>query len=244
MCWIFSNKQKRLSKEKLFIDIHSHILPGIDDGAETLEESLEMILAMKNVGYVKLIMTPHTMADVYKNTPLTIKKRLEFLQSKLIENGIDIEIEAASEYYLDDGFLKHLESGNILHFGERYVLVETSFNDKPINMEEMIFEIVSRGYIPVLAHPERYRYIKDFKKEYSRLKDLGLLFQVNMKSLTGASGKIAKEKVQFLINKGYVDFIGSDAHRVRDITHIQNVQKLDIMDTIFNRNKILNNTLI
>ena len=241
--WIFGKKKIKKSQYKLYVDIHSHILPAIDDGSNSIDESIDMLKAMQEAGYSKVITTPHIMVDVYKNNPKIIKQKLEFVREAISKEGVDIEIEAAAEYYLDDGFIKHLEDGDVLIFGNNYLLFETSYVDRPINMEDMIFEIQSFGYTPVLAHPERYRYIKDLQKEYSRLKDLGVLFQLNLNSLIGGYGKDAKRKAEFLINSGYIDFLGSDAHGVRHIEGIKKVKSSDIFDVVFRKNEILNNTL-
>ena len=240
--WIFGKREYK-SKNNLFTDIHSHILPGIDDGAKGFSESLDMLKAMQDAGYKKLITTPHIMADVYKNTPASIRSKLEDLKAEAKRNGIEIKIEAAAEYYLDDGFIRHLNSGDVLSFGANYLLFESSYMDKPINLEEMIFEMQSSGYTPVLAHPERYRYINNLESEYKRLKELGVLFQLNLNSLIGGYGKSAKKKAEFLIQKGMVSFLGSDAHGLRHIEDIKRVKSLEVFDTIFKNNNILNDTL-
>ena len=241
--WIFGKKDKRVSKFKLTTDIHSHMLPAIDDGSNSLEESINMLKAMQDAGYSKVITTPHIMVDVYKNTPKIIREKLAFLREEANLQGLNIEIEAGAEYYLDDGFLEHLNSGDILSFGDNYLLFETSYMDRPINMEEMIFEIQSAGYKPVLAHPERYRYINDMEVEYRKLKDLGLLFQLNLNSLIGGYGKSAKHKAEFLAKRGFVSFLGSDVHNLKHIEGIKKAKSSDIFDAIFRNNNILNDSL-
>jgi len=241
--WIFKKKKKRVSQYSLDVDIHSHILPGIDDGSGSLEESLEMLKSFKEAGYSKLIATPHVMVDVYRNTPAIVNEKLKLLKAEVKKNGIDIELEAAAEYYLDDGFLEHLNSGNLLTFGDDYLLFETSYMDRPINLEDMIFEIQAAGYKPVFAHPERYRYINNLEQEYRRLKDLGLYFQVNLNSLIGGYGKSAKQKAEFLVKNGMVSFLGSDAHGLKHIEGVKKVKSLDIFDEIFKNNTILNGNL-
>ena len=244
--WIFGKKDKKedgVSEFKLSTDLHSHMLPAIDDGSQSLEESINMLRAMQGAGYSKVITTPHIMVDVYRNTPKTVREKLEFLREEASLQGLSVVIDAAAEYYLDDGFLEHLSSGDVLSFGDNYLLFETSYVDRPINMEDMIFEIQSAGYKPVLAHPERYRYINDMEVEYSKLKDLGVLFQINLNSLIGGYGKSAKQKAEFLIKRGFVNFLGSDAHGVKHIEGVKKAKKLDIFDTIFRNNNILNDSL-
>ena len=241
--WHFGRKKKRVNEFNLSTDLHSHIIPGIDDGSKTLEESIAMLRAMQNIWYSKVITTPHIMVDVYRNTPKIVREKLELLREEANSKGLSIEIDAAAEYYLDDGFLEHLNSGDILSFGDKYLLFETSYMDKPINMEEMIFEIQSAGFKPVLAHPERYRYINDMEVEYSKLKKLGVLFQLNLNSLIGGYGKSAKQKAEFLIKKGWISFLGSDAHSLKHIEGIKKAKSLNIFDTIFKNNNILNDNL-
>lgn len=241
--WIFGKKEKRVSEFTLSTDLHSHILPAIDDGSSSLEESIEMLRAMQEAGYNKLIVTPHVMVDVYRNTPKIVRQKLELLRDEASLQGLDIKIDAAAEYYLDDGFLEHLSSKDMLSFGDNYLLFETSYMDRPINMEEMIFEIQSAGFKPVLAHPERYRYINDLEKDYSKLKELGVLFQLNLNSLIGGYGKSAKQKAEFLVKKGMVSFLGSDAHGLKHIEGIKKVKNSEIFDTIFRNNTILNDSL-
>ncbi len=241
--WFFRKKEKRVSEFTLTADLHSHILPAIDDGAASLEESIAMLKTIKEAGYNKVITTPHIMADIYRNTPKIIREKLTLLRDKIALQGLDIEINAAAEYYLDDGFLEHLTSGDVLSFGDNYLLFETSYMERPINLEEIIFEIQAAGFKPVLAHPERYRYISDLEKEYSKLKEFGVLFQLNLNSLIGGYGKSAKQKAEFLVKKGWVDFLGSDAHSVKHIEGIKKMKNLDIFDTIFKNNTILNDNL-
>jgi len=151
----------------LKVDVHSHLIPGIDDGSQSMEESLLLLQGMKDLGYEKIITTPHIMKDSYCNTPEIIRNGLAELREAAKEKRINIVIEAAAEYYLDDGFLDHLERGDMMTLEGKYILFETSYFAKPLQLEEMIFEISAAGYIPVMAHPERYRYIKDPKLEYS-----------------------------------------------------------------------------
>ncbi len=239
--WFFKKSKKNEAKYRLTTDIHSHILPSLDDGAKSLGESIAMLKAMQELGYEKIVATPHIMADVYKNTPAKIKKSLALLQKEAKLRGLKIKIEAAAEYYLDDGFLEHLERGDILTFGENYLLFESSFSHKPYYLEDMIFEIQANGYTPVFAHPERYRYISNPAKEYATLKDIGVLFQMNLNSLAGAYGKESKHKAEYLVNNGLVDFVGSDAHGLRHIEGLKEVRRLDIYNSIFKKNRVLNN---
>ena len=244
---IFSFFKKKEVKERgpvLKVDLHSHLIPGIDDGSQSMEESLLLLKGMEKLGYEKVITTPHIMLDAYKNTSETIRNGLKTLQESAAKEGIEIEIEAAAEYYLDDGFEELLKKGDILTIKGKYLLFETSYFAKPMQLEEMIFSITSAGYIPLMAHPERYRYVKDLLKEYGRFKELGVMFQVNLNSFGRHYGKDAKYKANFLRKEGMIDFLGSDVHHAKQVDTLANVFLLDAYKDIFIHNTILNNKLI
>lgn len=206
------------------VDMHSHILPGIDDGAATVEQSLELVRAMKELGYRKLIMTPHIMSDFYRNTPEIIRECLQVLQEAVMAEGIDIELACAAEHYLDEALLQKLEDNEeLLTFGDKYLLFETSFLNEPLNLREAIFRMQSLGYKPVLAHPERYTYFYGKFDDLVRLREQGVLLQPNLNSLTGYYSPGAKMIIEKLIDNGLVDFLGSDAHSLK---HVANLQKV------------------
>jgi len=240
---LFKKRSKVLDTE-LLVDIHSHIIPSIDDGAKDMNESISLVKSMKSLGYKKLITTPHIMADTYINTPTIIREGLDRLRLELKREDISIDIECGAEYYLDDGFSDILKGGDILTIKDRYILFETSHYAKPINLEDTIFNILSMGLIPILAHPERYRYIKSNHKEYARLKDLGVMFQSNINSFGGGYGKDAKAKALFLSKEGYIDFLGSDVHGKRHTDMLSRVFNSNEYRDIFRKNTILNSQLI
>lgn len=240
----FFKKEKRKNSPCLNVDLHSHLIPGIDDGSKNMEESLELLKGLEKIGYKKVITTPHIMSDSYKNTPEIINSGLVDLKNAAQNEKISVEIEAAAEYYLDDGFLDLLDRSEILTVAGKYLLFETSYVSKPLQFEEMIYSITSSGYIPILAHPERYRYIKDPNKEFSRMKELGVKFQVNLNSFGGHYGKEAKLKADFLSKEGVIDFLGSDVHHIKHVNSLHNLVRSPIYDDILNNNTILNDTLI
>lgn len=162
-----------------------------------MEESMTLLRGLEALGYEKVITTPHIMLDAYRNTPESINSGLTLLRESAKAEGIGLEIEAAAEYYIDDGFHALLKKGDLMIVKDKYLLFETSYISKPLQLEEMIFEIGTAGYTPLMAHPERYRYIKDPEKEYTRLKDLGVVFQSNLNSFGGHYGKSAKSLVNF-----------------------------------------------
>ena len=222
------------------VDIHSHLLPGIDDGAQTLKESLELIKQFHLLGYSKLITTPHIISDHYPNNREIIYEKLYHVQESLKLEDIDITLEAGAEYYLDIHFLNLIEDRYLLTFMKHYVLFETDYITKPIVLEEVIHSLLEKGYIPVLAHPERYRYLNNNIEAYKRLKALGVLFQVNAKSLYNQS-KSTSNMAHQLINHGLVDFIGSDAHRIRDLRKLEHFLKSRTCQKMLKCNIIKNN---
>ena len=220
-------------------DIHSHILPSIDDGSKSMKESILMIKEFEKLGYQKLIVTPHVMSDSYPNTQTSILNQLDLVRSELIKENINIEIEASAEYYLDLEFFKLLKNRDILPFKNKFLLFETSYISKPNILEKAIFEILSSGFIPVLAHPERYYYMHNTLDEYIILKELGVLFQLDLMSLLKYKRDTYKVSM-WLIKNGLIDFLGSDVHRVNDIQKIQKVINNKEYKKIFKYNNIQN----
>lgn len=198
-------------------DIHSHLIPGIDDGVKTEEESAEMLRGFVNLGYKKVITTPHIMGDHYRNTPEIIFEGLEKIKSVAVRENIPVTIQAAAEYYIDDLFLQKLSSGNLLTLGGKYLLFEISYMNPPENLSRVIFDMNVSGYKPLMAHPERYPFWYEKFEEYHKLKELGVLFQLNIGSLAGYYGGLPKKIAERMIDEGLVDFIGSDLHGIRHL---------------------------
>ena len=240
MFGLFSKKNIPILK----VDIHSHLIPNIDDGSKSLDESLILLEGMQNLGYEKVITTPHIMFDSYKNTPNIINSRLNTLRKVSLDEGLNIQIEASAEYYIDEGFENIINNREFLPIQNKYILLETSYISKPMQLEETIFAITTLGYIPILAHPERYMYIKNLSLEYTRLKELGVLFQIDLNSLIGYYGKSAKSKVEFLSNNGMIDFLGSDVHNVKQLKLLSKVFQSKVYRSIFDKNNIMNNALL
>ena len=199
--------------------MHSHLLPGLDDGAETIEQSLALLEAMKGLGYRKLIMTPHIMGDFYKNTPATVQAALLRLRAAAVTAGLgDIELECAAEYYLDEWLGGKLDSGEeLLSFGgdKKYLLLETSYMNEPFNFHQIIFRLQALGYQPVLAHPERYTYFYGRFTDLEKVYQNGVLFQLNLNSLAGYYSSGAQRVAEKLIDAGMVNFVGTDAHNLK-----------------------------
>ena len=247
MFWFRKSRHKKKEEvtwPALCVDVHSHLIPGIDDGARCEEESLALLRGLERCGYRKVWTTPHIMSDVYRNDVETIEKGLQTLRELARREGVDLSIDAAAEYYLDEGFTEKMKAKKVMAIDEKYVLFETSYMSKPLMTEEMIFAIGTAGYIPLFAHPERYRYVEDPEKEYGRFKELGVLFQVNINSFGGYYGKTAQRLAEFLEERGMIDFLGSDAHRPKHTETLYRLLKEGIVDRIRKRNDIKNDRLM
>jgi protein-tyrosine phosphatase len=197
-----------------FVDIHSHILPGIDDGAKDIAASIALIEKMSSYGIKNFITTPHILGGVYPNTAKIIKSKLQAVQDALVARNItDIKIAAAAEYMMDAQFsaiIKNEEA--LLTLKDRFVLVEMSYFNAPINLYDVLFQLQLKGYTPILAHPERYHFYHTDFKSYYKLKQAGCLFQLNLLSLTNHYGKGVEKISKMLLKENMYDFIGTDTH--------------------------------
>src|SRR6218665_2459991 len=154
----FLRPKKNASLAPLKVDIHSHLLPGIDDGAQTLDHTLGMLRKFEELGYQKMVLTPHVMSGVYNNTPEIIREKLEEVRNLIRETKINLEVDASAEYYLDDTFLELIRTNNLIPFNGNHILFECSFRDVPLLLDQVIFELQSKQYQPIIAHLERYYY--------------------------------------------------------------------------------------
>lgn len=195
----------------LLTDIHSHLLPGLDDGVKSLEESLSVIQQLSALGIKRVVTTPHIMNDSYRNSGETILPKLQELQNYLKLKQSEVTIEAAAEYYLDEELINKLTNQEkLLTFGANYLLFETNYLTEPYNLKDFIFKATTQGYKLILAHPERYQFMTLEKVEDFR--NRGVLLQVNMLSLIGFYSKPIQTMAYKMINKGWIDFLGSDCH--------------------------------
>lgn len=214
----------------LTTDVHSHLIPGIDDGSKTLDESLYILNELSILGFRKVITTPHIISNHYANTPEIIREGLNSVRSAIRTQAINLEIEAAAEYYVDDAFRKMIDDGDaLMTFGDNLVLIETGFMNQPLDLADLVFKLKSNGYHPVLAHPERYQFLQDSPEKIIKLRESGLLFQINVMSMTGHYSKAAQKIARFLIDKHMVDLLGSDIHHER---HLQ-VYKKAVLSKLF-----------
>lgn len=219
---MFFSRKKRIPITDFFasdfIDIHSHLLPGIDDGAKDVEDSISLIQTMRSYGIKNFITTPHVLGDVYPNTPEIIQSKLLRVREALQQRGMeDVSISAAAEYMLDEQFSELLQKGEILTLKDNYILVEMSYFSAPINLYELLFDLQLKGYKPILAHPERYNFYHNDFDQYYKLKKSGCLFQLNFLSLTEQYGKNVQKMSQKLLQLGMYDFIGTDTHHSRHL---------------------------
>lgn len=230
---------------KVVVDIHSHFIPGIDDGVQSKDESLHLITQLNHLGYKKLITTPHIYQGVYNNTPEIILAGLEKMRDAVRSAGLHIQLEAASEYFFDVKFIENVKSSNLLTFGDKYVLFELASMAKPPQLEEIVFELNTLGYKPVLAHPERYIYFhKPDLEDYHKLHDMGLQFQLNALSLTAFYSVPIRKYARLLIQNELVDWIGSDMHNQRYLDEFKIAIEDNYYMDLINSGKILNNQLL
>lgn len=247
----FRSRERRPDKvvtTPLHIDVHSHVLPGIDKGAKTIRQSVDLIAQLAQLGFRKLIITPHIMWGYYPNSPQQIKERTNLLRSYLADEQIDIEIEVAAEYYLDEHFMKELLSPDqMLTFekddGQKYLLFETERIRESKHLFEAIKRIKRKGYIPVLAHPERYVYLQNNRILVHQLITIGVLFQVNTISFAGYYGKEARELADYLSVAQVISFLGSDCHQKAQIEILEKVMQAPCYLQIIKSKSILNNQL-
>ena len=204
------------------VDIHSHLIPGIDDGSQTMDQTIAMLAKFQSLGYKKVITTPHVMSDSFPNTSENILAGLEDVRAEIKKVGLTIEIEAAAEYYFDETFVAKIKAKDLLTFGDNYVLLEFAFHSPPQYIDQMFFELQSRGYRPVVAHFERYMYYLGKIDRAIEWRQKGINIQININSLSGHYGPDIKKQAERLIDAGEFDFIGTDCHRIEHLILLEN----------------------
>lgn len=224
MLFFGKKKNSTIDLSWLGVDMHSHLLPGIDDGAPDITTSLELIRGLEKLGYKKLITTPHILWEIYPNTTEIITLGLGTLKSAMANEGITIDIHAAAEYFIDEYFEENLKKKiPLLTISGNMVLVEFSMITAPMDLQQVLFEMQIQNYQPVIAHPERYIYLAQSKYFFDELKEAGCLFQLNLLSLTGYYGKSVQELADYLLKKDFYNLAGTDLHNAR---HLAALQKL------------------
>ncbi|MDI5899570.1 tyrosine-protein phosphatase [Flavobacterium yafengii] len=221
------------------IDIHSHLLPGIDDGARTFEDTLRLTQALQNIGISEFITTPHIIQYVWDNTREQIQDKKATTVLELEKNNITVPFSAAAEYLMDDQFVRLFESHDLLTLKDNYVLVEMSYINPPIQLYSILFDLQVAGYIPVLAHPERYLFYHNNFNEYLKLKRAGCLFQLNLLSVVGYYGAAITKIADQLLQKGMYTYVGSDVHHDNHIAAFEH--KVNLKDVTPLKEAIANN---
>lgn len=223
-------------------DMHSHLLPGIDDGSAAAEDSLAFMKGLQELGYKKFVTTPHIMADLYPNTTATIEAAFEKIKQA---GGNDVPLMPAAEYMLDESFDELIRRGVQLRcIHESTVLVEFSFVTAPLDFKEKIFNLQMSGYQPLLAHPERYLYFSGNKAVYDELKSAGCQFAVNLLSFTGYYGKGSTELAQYLFKKDYIDYLGTDLHHQRHLDALRQAHAaMPVIQKLADSGKLMNGKL-
>lgn len=228
----------------LEVDFHAHWLPGIDDGAPDMAHTLDMLRRYEALGFRKLVASPHVMVDMYQNTPTIINSKLDEVRRAATEAGIGLELEAAAEYLLDEGFEKHIDHYGLLPIFDKYVLIEFGFYSPPLNLEQTLFQVQTAGYRPIIAHPERYAYYHGKENLLKRLRDKGILFQVNLLSLIGHYGGPVQRAAIALIDGGIVHYLGTDAHSTDHLDKLKPLLRDRKAGKVLDGNDFLNSEMI
>ena len=244
---IFSKKEEIIDPIDISFlknDIHSHLIPGIDDGSPNMETTIILLKKFIDLGYKKVITTPHVMSDYYKNNPEIILSGLNNVRKEIKKQNLNIEIEAAAEYNLEPEFEKLLDDGKLLSFGaEKYLLFELSFFDEPLRLNETIWKMIEKGFRPVLAHVERYGYWHNNYDKIEEMINRGVKLQLNIGSVTGAYGPEVKKFAERLIKDEIIDFVGSDCHHLHHLEMINHAIRLPIFHSLVKQSQILNKSL-
>ncbi|MEO8711957.1 MAG: CpsB/CapC family capsule biosynthesis tyrosine phosphatase [Parafilimonas sp.] len=229
----------------LAADMHSHLLPGLDDGLQEIEQTMIFMQQLQQMGYKKLICTPHILSDVYPNTPETILPKLELVRSALKENNIDIQVEAAAEYMVDIDFENYINAGKpLLTFGKNLILIEMSYVAASNNIENVIFNLRLKGFQPILAHPERYNYLFGDIEKFQRFIDLGCYLQINILSLLGYYGDATKNTAQNLLKKNMITLAGTDMHHENHLNALKQLASKKSFYKLFENIDIKNKELL
>lgn len=240
----FFNKKSNKNYSFLEVDMHNHLLPGIDDGLSTMEQTVAFVQEMKQLGYQKLICTPHILPGVHNNTYDGILRKLDEVKTTLLKQQIDMPIAAAAEYMVGLEFANTIKTNQpLLTFGNNYILIEMSFAAVSQNIVEVIFDLLMKGYKPILAHPERYSYYHHNFDIYEEFIGRGCLLQVNLLSLTGFYGKPVLKIAERLIKNKMVSFLGTDMHHDGHLNMTKNLVASAKFHDFVKDVAFLNNTL-
>lgn len=244
MWHFFTSKKRNPDLSFIGVELHNHILPGIDDGVQDEDTTIQFIERFQQLGFKKIIATPHIFAGVYPNTSETIHKAYE----SIISNGSissSIEIAYAAEYMVDIEFESMLQQNeNLLTFGKKQVLIEMSYAAPSPNIEQVVFALQLAGYQPVLAHPERYNFYHQQPKAYQRMLDMGCQFQLNILSLTNYYGPQVKKQAHWLLKKEMYQWVGSDCHHDRHLKSLEDLASTKECYELLENYPFFNKTLL
>ncbi|MBS1746332.1 MAG: histidinol phosphatase [Bacteroidetes bacterium] len=241
----FSSKKITPDLSFISVDMHSHLLPGLDDGLQELVQTMDFMRKLQQMGYRKFICTPHILSDMYPNTPETILPKLQLVRDALLENNIDVQVDAAAEYMVDIDFENLInENKRLLTFGKNFILIEMSYAAPSNNIESVIFNLKLKGLQPILAHPERYNYYLGNIKQFQRFIDLGCYLQVNLLSLLGYYGEPAKHTAISLLKKGMITFAGTDMHHENHLNALKSLASKKSFYKLFENIQIRNKELL
>jgi protein-tyrosine phosphatase len=219
---LFKKESSESSLSWLVADMHSHLVPGIDDGSPDLETSIELVKGFQQLGFKKIVTSPHILWEMYPNTPETIHTGLATLRAEIEKLGMEVEVRACAEYFIDEHFVEELQQKKpLLAIKDNMVLVEISTVTAPFDFKEVLFEMQMQNYQPVIAHPERYIYLRNNKSIFRDLKDAGCLLQLNLLSLIGHYGVSVQELAEYLIKEELYDFVGTDLHHAKHLPLLQ-----------------------
>ncbi|HOU97229.1 MAG TPA: hypothetical protein PLP65_00105 [Bacteroidales bacterium] len=231
--------------QSILVDIHSHVLPNLDDGAKSISETIDICKFMQNMGYKKMITTPHNQKGWFANPPEKIYETLNKVNVALSIHRLNIQLDVASEYYLDELFIQQIKNKEVLTFGNNYVLFELSPFICSKSLWSDIQIIMDSGYIPVLAHPERYIYFYNQKEKYHALHEMGVKLQLNLVSLSDIVSKELRCNAEYLVDNQLVSFCGSDSHSLKNPSTIAQLQKsTPYFEKLIQTNPLLNKTLL
>lgn len=228
-------------------DIHCHIIPGVDDGSESVDKSVELLQHMQQWGITRIIPTPHHTEEYFENTAATIDPQRESLVAAAREAGITVGIMPASgEYRLDSYFVDLLGKGLVRPLAGSYLLIENNFSMEPYDIDSTLFDLSLKGYKPVMAHPERYTYYHRNPDRYRRLHKNGALFQCNLMSLGGYYGKEIRKTAEWMLENDLIDFLGTDLHGMRHVEFIERYMTTADFARISQalKGRLLNDTII
>ena len=211
---LFGRKKEQV---KLFYntDVHCHILPGVDHGSRSVEQSLELLEAQMEMGIHRVILTSHVTAVTFENTRESLTSAFEVLKQAVTEAGLDMELHLSAEYRMDEYFDKEYKAGHLIAMPGNHILLENSFQQELLNLDELLFDMQVQGYKTILAHPERYTYYSRRRKRYEALHNAGARFQVNLLSFTGYFGEEARESALWFARNGMIDYLGTDMHNIK-----------------------------